>query len=346
MAKQKVDRLKMNPPLGRMPVLQILPPHELEVDGSYQRSIEAADSQALIKRIAQHWNWDLCQPLVVSRRRGEQGEADRFFVIDGQHRLEASRLRGDIGQLPCVVVEYAGAADEAASFVHLNQQRRPLSKLQLFRAAVSSGDAQACAIVEALADAGLEMATHTNWNYWKPGMVSNAGGIERAWEKSGEKVTRTALRALGLAFQGQVMRFAGTIFPGIVAVCTDEMPGGHPFGEGRFETFLTMLTRRTQVAWRDDVARIKGEYPDLRYGDAAASAIRAAWGRAAGAEVPRRAPVAVVAGNGAKPDAPARPLDPLAPYTGTRWCDQCDMQVSFAELSGCKSRWCTLKKLA
>jgi hypothetical protein len=68
MARAATDRIKMNPPLGRMPVLQNLLPAELQIDASYQRSLDASNSQSLIRRMAQHWNWDLCQPLVVARR--------------------------------------------------------------------------------------------------------------------------------------------------------------------------------------------------------------------------------------------------------------------------------------
>lgn len=177
---QKTSRLKLNPPLGAMPALQYAPPSHLAVDRSYQRSLEASASQSLIRKIAQYWNWDLCQPLVVSRREGGS-----LFVIDGQHRLEAARLRGDIQQLPCVIVSYADVADEAASFVNLNQQRRALSKLDLFKAALASEDKEAREIVDAMTDAGLSIAPHSNHLFWKPGMVSNIGGIERAWRQLG-----------------------------------------------------------------------------------------------------------------------------------------------------------------
>ena len=62
MARAATSRLKVNPPLGRMPVLQFMAPGELRIDASYQRSIESGDSKTLIRKIAQHWNWDLCQP--------------------------------------------------------------------------------------------------------------------------------------------------------------------------------------------------------------------------------------------------------------------------------------------
>ena len=220
MARPATDRLKINPPLGRMPALQNLLPAELQIDAAYQRSLDTGPSQTLVRRIAQHWNWDLCQPLVVARRTNGD-----LFVIDGQHRQAAARLRRDIAQLPCVVVQYSSSADEAASFVHLNQQRRPLGKLDLFKAALASGDSETLRIMAALREAGLSVAPHQNYISWKPGMVSNIGGIEACWRRYGPRVTKLALQALAEALADQVLRYAGTVFPGIVAVVND-VPGG------------------------------------------------------------------------------------------------------------------------
>ena len=63
-------RLQLDPPRGRMPTLQFVLIGELQVDHTYQRSADGEESRALIRRIAQRWNWDLCQPLVVARVRG------------------------------------------------------------------------------------------------------------------------------------------------------------------------------------------------------------------------------------------------------------------------------------
>jgi len=310
-----------------MPTLQFILLGELAVDATYQRSIAGGDSQSLIRKIAQHWNWDLCQPLVVSRR--DNGD---MYVIDGQHRLEAARLRGDIAQLPCVVVAYSSTADEAASFVHLNQQRRPLSKLDIFKAAVASEDGEACAIMEALAYAGLSIAAHSNFTAWKPGQISNISGIETSWRRHGQETTTTALRALRLGFEGQVLRYAGTIFPGIAGVCADEARRG-AFGPLRFERFVAMLSKREQVQWRSDIMRAKADNPLFKFGAASLKVILDAWAEASG-DPPKSVPSS----------APTPPPTPaVAPFTGSRWCDQCDMKVSHVEAAGCRSRFCSLK---
>lgn len=327
MNRPATSRLKVNPPLGMMPALQYLLPAQLQVDPSYQRSIDGGDSQALIRRIAMFWNWDLCQPLVVARR-----DDGGLFVIDGQHRLEAARLRGDIAQLPAVVVQYANAADEAASFVHLNQQRRPLTKLDVFKAAVASGDEEACAIVSAMTEAGLSVAPHQNCISWKPGMVANIGGIERAWRKYGAKVAATAMRLLAQSYSGQVLQYAGTLFPGIAAICADEMKRGS-FATERFERAIVMIGQRSQKDWRADATRARADNPVLKFEQSSEKVLREAWMRANGIEPP---PVIRLS------QSPAE--DALQPYAGSRWCEKCEMKVIHTDAVGCKSRWCSLKK--
>ena len=272
MARAATDRLKFNPPLGLMPALQYLLPAQLQIDAAYQRSLDTSGSKALVRRIAQHWNWDLCQPLVVARREG--GE---LFVIDGQHRLAAARLRTDIAQLPAVVVQYADPADEAASFVHLNQQRRPLSRIDLFKAAVASGDGEASKITEALAMAGLSIAPHSNFTCWKPGMLANIGGIEAAWRRHGPRVTRAALQAVSEALDGQVLRYAGSIFPGIAAVCADEMSRGKTFDPDIWPMFIEMVGEGGQMDWRRDIMAARGIDSNLNFSRASEQVFRAGW---------------------------------------------------------------------
>lgn len=338
MTRPATARLKLNPPLGRMPVLQFLRPAELQIDPTYQRSIESSDSQKLIKRIAQHWNWDLCQPLVVSRR-GDGG----LYVIDGQHRLEAARLRGDIDQLPGVVGDYGTAADEAASFVHLNQQRRPLGALDLFKAALASDDPEAHAIMAALEAAGLSLAPHGNPHFWKAGQVAIIGGIQRSWRRQGAEVTAEGLQVLSTAFAGEVLRYAGTIWPGIVVVCAEIMRGAQTMPAGTFAALTAKLGAKGQEGLRKAILARAALHPNLGTSEAARQIV-------AELQWPERA------ASFAKPVAP-KATDPRPAFVfkpdgkgdgpvgdGMAWCDQCEMRVSAGQAGGCKSRWCSLRK--
>ncbi len=332
MARAATNRLKVNPPLGNLPALQWALVSQLQVDGEYQRSVESGPSQALIRKIAMHWNWDLCQPLVVSRRSD-----GALFVIDGQHRWEAAKQRGDINQLPCVVVDYASAADEAASFVQLNKERKPLSKLDVFKAAVASGNEEACAIVAAIADAGLSIAPHENYKSWKPGMVSNIGGIENAWRSLGAYPVRRALVLLERSFRGEVLRYAGSIFPGVAAICASD--AGDTSVD--LDKLPDLLASRTQTEWRTALLQRRAVDANISFARASAAVLGDAWTDWLAGRGVTRAAAQVEEKQGADPLVHFVPDD-----SGMSWCDQCEMRVTRAQGQGCKSRFCSLRKAA
>lgn len=333
MAKQTTDRIKYNPPLGNLPALQYLLPQQLKIDDSYQRAIDSSASQALIRKIAAHWNWDLCQPLVVARR-----ETGDLFVIDGQHRLEAARLRGDIAQLPAVVVQYASSADEAASFVHLNQQRTPLTPLQIFHAAIASGDSQALAIEAAIAAAGLRVGRSKQLETSPPMTINNIGGIINQWKRVGRAAASKALQVLATAFAGQKLMYAGTLYPGIAALTAREMKATGTFDASRFAQFTAKLGAQEQLHWR---LRILGE----RAADPSANFVQAGI-RAMGAALPPPIASSIAPAEKPSPTPAPRPVawtPSLFDTEGKAWCSQCEQRRAKAQVSSCASRFCGLK---
>lgn len=270
MSRPATSRLKVNPPLGLRPSLENCRIGDLNIDAEYQRSTEGGSSQALIRRIAMFWDWSLFHPLALSRR----GDGS-LWVVDGQHRLAAARLRGDIYDLPCVVSSYASAADEAASFVAMNVQRRPLSALDLFRAAQAASDDQAEAIATLLDRADLTLAPHMNHISWKPGMVSNIGGIQRCFKAHGKDMTGRALLALSRGFEGQVLRYCGTIFGGIARWL------GRIGNEVDFELLVMVLSGATQAEWMQEIKNERAA-TDKKWDIAAGAVLRRAYDEAAG----------------------------------------------------------------
>lgn len=305
-----------NPPKGRLPVLQYLPPAELRIDGAYQREIENSKSHRLIAAIARDWDWALCQPLVVSDRNG----AGELYVIDGQHRLAAAKLRGDIAQLPCVVLAYTGAHAEAASFVALNQARRPLHVLEIYRAALASGDPDVMAIQKAVDRAGLRIASHDNAATYKPGVIANIGGLRKAYRQHGYDVLREALGVLADAFVGQRLQYAGTLFLGVVAAVAAQPKDASV-------DLVPVMKAKGQAALY--AAIMKARVDDLTLDTPRASAL-----------VIRRL-LAEVRG---EPEGGANPVLKLGLFKdGRAWCAQCDMRVSIGQAQGCKSRHCKVK---
>lgn len=232
---------------GAPPVLQNLAVSQLGVDGSYQRSIDK-NGAALIQRIARAWDWSLCQPLVVARRGG-----GGLFVIDGQHRLEAAKARGDIPWLPCVVVDHDTPAGEAAAFVALNAQRRPLTPMALFRADLASGNPAATALDRLITGAGLRLTADADAGAWKPGWINNIVAIRQSYRKHGDRVTRLSLEALAKGFQGQVLRNCGTLWRGIVPTIAAAGPDYNEW------LFAEVLRGADQAQWVQDIRRHTAE---------------------------------------------------------------------------------------
>lgn len=204
--------MNLAPQKGTLPVLQYCRPSQLAVDPTYQRELDAA-SRSLIQRIARGWDWNLFQPLVVARRPDNS-----LWVVDGQHRLEAARIRNDVDQLPCVIFHPADPTDEAAVFVELNQARRPLTPFALYNAAIAAGDPLAVALEGLLRDAGLSFAGAADVAILKPGQINIVGRVRRWHKTHGDVATRAALTALGRIVRAHGPKNAGVMFIAIAAV--------------------------------------------------------------------------------------------------------------------------------
>jgi hypothetical protein len=198
------------PPRGNPPSIENRAIAELGVDSSYQRT----PNPRAVEAIAANWDWRLCAPLTVSRR----GDPPTLYVIDGQHRLEAAKLRGDIPYLPCIVSIFGSMAEEAGCFVEVNTKRQKVSALETFRAELAAGDAKALQISRLVSDAGLTIARHSNPNNWKPGQISAIQGVKGAIFRHGEDVAANALRDIAIAFPTEIQQFSGRILAALYAI--------------------------------------------------------------------------------------------------------------------------------
>lgn len=258
-----LDRAAFNPVIGAPPTLEWVSVSQIGVDPAYQRSTDNELSQTLIRKIARFWDWNLCQPLSLTRRSD-----GTLWAVDGQHRHAAAQLRGDIPHLPCVIARYANQSDEASAFVALNRQRKPLTAVDLFKAALAAGDEQAHQVMEAITASGLTIAPHSNYTAWKPGMIFCVPGVQRAWQRRGAQVTRNALTALSEAFEGQVLRYAGLILDGLYDVYASPEANSGSFDP---DLFIEVLAAGSQVEWINDARVLQGTTKLSRSGSMAAA---------------------------------------------------------------------------
>lgn len=196
-----------------MPSIEWLPLEELNVDPSYQRSIDNRASQRLIASIATHFDWRLCAPLIVSRR------ADGAkVIIDGQHRWEAAKRRGDPPHLPCCLYVYENPADEAKVFIAANRSRKPISRLDDFHAALAAGDDDACEVRRLVEEAGLSIARTSDASQAAEGEIAFTSSILAASRGHGDGVASAALTCLGEAYAGRPICQGAAIFGGLVMI--------------------------------------------------------------------------------------------------------------------------------
>ena len=69
------------------PELKWLPVSSLYVDRSYQRAIESGASRKNLKAMTDDFQWALCGAITVCR----DPKAERYAIIDGQHRFTAAK---------------------------------------------------------------------------------------------------------------------------------------------------------------------------------------------------------------------------------------------------------------
>lgn len=232
---------------GNPPSVENRHPSELRLDDSYQRSTDNGASQALIKKIATGWDWRMCLPLVVSKR-----DDGSLWVIDGQHRLAAAILRGDIPFLPCCVGVYGSVADEAAMFVAMNRARKPMNRLDDFHAAIASGDGDAIEIARLITSTGFTVSRRTNSQGWKPGEVAFTGAIAKVLRKHGAQVCTGALQAMAETWPNQVLNAGSSMF---LALTKLEVNPPEGFDRARL---MQALRRRDQREWASFLNEVKG----------------------------------------------------------------------------------------
>jgi hypothetical protein len=119
----------------------------IRVDPETQRQLRPE----WVKYLAENWNPDALGIIHVSRRK------DAFYVMDGQHRVFACRLRGEPTRLlECKVYEDLSKPDEAQLFGGLNKQKN-VRLIDDFRVSLNH-DPDSIAINRIIESVGLSLS--------------------------------------------------------------------------------------------------------------------------------------------------------------------------------------------
>lgn len=113
--------------------LAYVPLEELYMDMSYQRI-----TSGTVTKLVKNWNDEECDPLLINYR----GDEDKFYIIDGGHRVSAARML-KMQELPCRILVNKSPKEEATIFAQQNKCKAPLKVFDKYKAAIVAGDASA-----------------------------------------------------------------------------------------------------------------------------------------------------------------------------------------------------------
>ena len=136
-------------PAQAVPLVQWVKISEIVVNEAYQRSLTRS-SWTAIRKIADAFNWAHFGAVAVAPVEGGM-----FSMIDGQHRAHAAALCG-IEEVPAIV-NILPLADQARAFAQMNSSSIKVSPLQVYRAALASGEPWAIDCRDAVESAGCRL---------------------------------------------------------------------------------------------------------------------------------------------------------------------------------------------
>jgi hypothetical protein len=183
--------------LGKKPELKWIKLAELYIDHKYQRSADGGASKANLKYMREYFSWAACGALIVCHMPDKK----QYAVIDGQHRFRAAKMRDDIKELPCVVIDGQDVREQAQSFVAINTKRVALHSLSAYHAAIVAGDPDALAVSDIVKKCGIEIPrSPVQGGTTGPQQTQAIATIQMLLRNYNEKHVKFALTILSEAF--------------------------------------------------------------------------------------------------------------------------------------------------
>ena len=112
--------------------MKVINTADIVTNAGYQRPIEASR----VRRIVSHWNNNLVNPPKVSYRNG------KFYVFDGQHTINALKLRNDGKDVDVLCRVYTGMTyeDEARMFAEQDGEAKNVNMREKCKALYEARD--------------------------------------------------------------------------------------------------------------------------------------------------------------------------------------------------------------
>lgn len=182
------DDVKRATNFGKKPVSRWAAPESIFVDDEYQRDINRR-SVALIRKIVENFAWRKIKPPIVVEVGG------KLHCINGQHTAIAAATLG-VPEIMVIVVEAEGTSQRADAFVSHNRDQLPMAPLDLYRAKLTSNDADALDVQKVCQLSGVKLRNISPQSKVAPGDCAAIGTISRVTKRRGVAKTRQILEAL------------------------------------------------------------------------------------------------------------------------------------------------------
>ena len=131
-----------------------LPISVLNFDMIYQRKT----SKQKVTEIARKFDSGVVGALIISKRNGENGTGEGYYVVDGQHRILAMELN-NVKNAMCLVHEDLTLEQEAELYIKCNNSRKTPSASDNFRAKIISGDPASKDILTICEEVGYKLTS-------------------------------------------------------------------------------------------------------------------------------------------------------------------------------------------
>lgn len=170
-------------------ILDYVYPDKLQFDSSYQRKLDPSRAQ----KLAEHFNPDLFDPIVISRRADKS-----LWVIDGQHRARAAVI-AKIELIPARILDGLTPEQEAKLFVDEQMHRVRVNVYERYTAMLRAGDEKHTAVQAMLAEFGYTAVEPTaTANPWQVRPITLILNIYRSRGADHLRRLLTALRPLSV----------------------------------------------------------------------------------------------------------------------------------------------------
>lgn len=154
---------------------------------TYQRPLD----EALVRKIVAHWNPNLMNLPKVSHRDG------KYYVFDGQHTIEALKLKNNGKDLdvPCRIYSGMTYEDEARLFAAQNGISKNVTTMQKLRALYEAKDPDVVRVTDIVIEYGYTDPIKNNSSNCHTGFRTLPSAL-KIYEKCGEGRLRQVLKVI------------------------------------------------------------------------------------------------------------------------------------------------------